>query len=541
MSDARARTPRPVPDRRDLRGLSLSPTDGFVLSRVDGTLTEHDLVSATGLPAEMVATSLATLEAQGIITYANGPPAPTTSGAISMNAPGPQQPSARQSSVGLRAAFVPPPIHEASSTAPPAAQAGPPATEQVSPEMAAALAEQVELDDAIKRAVLVTFERLERTDHYGLLNAERSSDRKGIKRAYYEVAGRFHPDKYFRKNLGSFKAKMEAIFSRVTLAHDVLSDREKRAEYDAYLVERRRLLSAEDLLAEAAQEIQRVEQSVERQVRAEGANPSPAGGMPAAAAHPSPAPPKVTSIPAPNVDVAMAARRDALARRLLGGLPSSSAPPARGHSSGPPAGAAPAVPSTADAMDALRRRYQDRVVRAKAAEARKYVANAKSAEAAGDPIAAANAYRVASQLVPDDVEVRAGAQAAQTKADTVLGDNYSKQASYEERNQQWPEASRSWSRVCKARPNDARTHERAANAALMASTANPSAPAGDLHEAARLAKRACEIEPANPAFRVTLAKVYVAAGLGLAARRELETGAQLAPQDDTIRSMLKKL
>ena len=62
LPDAHARTPRPVAERRDLRGLSLSPTDGFVLSRIDGTLTEHDLVAATGLTGEAVATSLATLE-----------------------------------------------------------------------------------------------------------------------------------------------------------------------------------------------------------------------------------------------------------------------------------------------------------------------------------------------------------------------------------------------------------------------------------------------------------------------------------------------
>src|SRR5581483_8609665 len=100
-------------------------------------------------------------------------------------------------------------------------------------------------------------------------------------------------------------------------------------------------------------------------------------------------PPASVSAPAVHVDVAMAARRDALARRLLGARASSSSPPAASTPSGAPV-AAPAPPSASDAMEALKRRYEDRVLRAKAAEARKYAGNGQTATAAGDVIAAAN-------------------------------------------------------------------------------------------------------------------------------------------------------
>src|SRR5579864_792532 len=76
------RTPRPVPERKDLKGLSLSPTDGFVLSRVDGTLSEHDLAASTGLPEERVQTSLAALEAVGLITFDNSSPATAASSPV---------------------------------------------------------------------------------------------------------------------------------------------------------------------------------------------------------------------------------------------------------------------------------------------------------------------------------------------------------------------------------------------------------------------------------------------------------------------------
>lgn len=170
---------------------------------------------------------------------------------------------------------------------------------------------------------------------------------------------------------------------------------------------------------------------------------------------------------------------------------------------------------------------------AKQAEARKYIANAQSALAANDPIAAANAFRIALKLTPGDAALESQARETDTKADVLLSETYTKQARYEEKSEQWEQAARSWSRVCKARPGDATAHERAANAIVKA--------CGDLHEASRLAARACELDGNNAAFRVTLAGVFEAAGLGLNARRELERAALLAPQDDTIQLMLKKV
>jgi tetratricopeptide (TPR) repeat protein len=326
--------------------------------------------------------------------------------------------------------------------------------------------------------------------------------------------------------------RLEAIFNRVTLCHDTLSDKDRRAEYDAYLDERRRSRGLEELMADALDEVRRIEANVERAVREQELSVTPtsspalgSGAIPPKT--PSPPGPSAIARP-PNVDVA--ARRDALARRLMGGrTPTGSTSPQASRG----ASVAPAAQTSTDAMAALRRRYEERVALAKNAEARKYVANAEAALAANDPVAAANAFRIALTLAPGDAAMEDRAQETQVKANAILSETYGRQARYEEKSAQWEQAARSWSRVCKARPGDALAHERAANAIVKA--------AGDLHEASRLAKRACEIDGNNAAFRVTLAGVFEAAGLGLSARRELERAAQLAPQDDTIRLMLKKV
>ena len=64
---------------------------------------------------------------------------------------------------------------------------------------------------------------------------------------------------------------------------------------------------------------------------------------------------------------------------------------------------------------------------------------------------------------------------------------------------------------------------------------------GDLHEAAALGQRAVQLEPKNAAYRKTMANVYLAAGLTLNAKRELETALQLAPDDANTAALLKRI
>jgi curved DNA-binding protein CbpA len=388
----------------------------------------------------------------------------------------------------------------------------------LSPEEESLLAESVDLEVDMRRLVLRMHREMATLDHYALLGVDRTADRKVLKRSYFELASKLHPDKYFRKKLGSFKMRMEEIFSRITLAHDTLGNKDKRAEYDAYLEELRRSRGMEELMADAMAEVKRAEEVAERE--AQEAEQEAAAASPAA-------PPATPAPKAASVDVAMSARRDALARRLLGGrsLPPSRPPPAPSP--------VPPRPSSGEAMGALRRRYEERKSRAKATQARVYVTKGQEALATGDAVSAANAFRVAMTLNPEDPELQRTTKEAQAKADEMLAATYEKQASYEEKNGQWVEAARSWARVCRVRPGDIHAHERGANAIVKAE--------GDLHEAARLAQRACELEPKNPRYRVTLANVYLAAGLALNARRELETAAQQAPQDGSIQAMLKRV
>ncbi|MDD5639532.1 MAG: molecular chaperone DnaJ [Candidatus Pacebacteria bacterium] len=62
-------------------------------------------------------------------------------------------------------------------------------------------------------------------DYYKILGVSRSSSADEIKKAYYKLAHQFHPDK---------KGGNEEKFKEVNEAYQILSDKEKRAQYDKF-------------------------------------------------------------------------------------------------------------------------------------------------------------------------------------------------------------------------------------------------------------------------------------------------------------------
>ncbi len=65
-------------------------------------------------------------------------------------------------------------------------------------------------------------------DYYSVLGVSRSATDEEIKKAYRKLAMKFHPD----KNPGDKKA--EDLFKEATEAYDVLSDKNKRTQYDQF-------------------------------------------------------------------------------------------------------------------------------------------------------------------------------------------------------------------------------------------------------------------------------------------------------------------
>jgi hypothetical protein len=209
-----SRVPRLLPGT-DLRGLPLSPAEAFVVSRIDGGTNIGEIAEETGKSPDEVEALLERLAALGAVTIDEPPPSPERRASP---APAPR------TSGALRIG----PIVETRA----AGDLHHPAASLYDP---AELDEAVDIDLPRRRQILDLYYRVEQLTHYELFGVDPSADKKAIKGAYFEVVNVFHPDRYFGKNVGSFKPKLEKVFSRLTQAYDVLSRAASRTEYDAYL------------------------------------------------------------------------------------------------------------------------------------------------------------------------------------------------------------------------------------------------------------------------------------------------------------------
>jgi len=75
--------------------------------------------------------------------------------------------------------------------------------------------------------------------YYDILGVEIQASPETLKSAYYELARRYHPDR-FRKMEPALIARMESAFARITQAYDTLRDDGQRASYNSKLKARKK-------------------------------------------------------------------------------------------------------------------------------------------------------------------------------------------------------------------------------------------------------------------------------------------------------------
>ena len=94
-----------------------------------------------------------------------------------------------------------------------------------------AVDEQVDLDDVRKEEILALDAKVASNNLFEFLGVPSGASAEDVRAAFREASRKFHPDKYFGKNLGSFRGKLDRIFKRLVEANQTLSDPEKRESY----------------------------------------------------------------------------------------------------------------------------------------------------------------------------------------------------------------------------------------------------------------------------------------------------------------------
>ncbi len=87
----------------------------------------------------------------------------------------------------------------------------------------------LDLPIGLQREIL-DFEKTLDLPYHEVLGVPRDADSRSIKRAYFQLSKRFHPDRYYRKRVGHFGARLTRIFKKLVVACELLSDPVTRVE-----------------------------------------------------------------------------------------------------------------------------------------------------------------------------------------------------------------------------------------------------------------------------------------------------------------------
>ena len=178
--------------------INLSPVDGYVLSRVDGSLTAYQVGQLIPLPAEQVQRSLFGLLSTGVIDFP--PAAPRPAAPVARKAAAPRPPSSEEAR-GLGP--LSPPTAEATGPPPPV--------------------------DTRRPEVLEAHAGLGASP-FEVLGVPSDATEAQVREAYFRLAKRFHPDVHHDPALSDLREQLEQIFGRLNEAYDELSRLRQRYE-----------------------------------------------------------------------------------------------------------------------------------------------------------------------------------------------------------------------------------------------------------------------------------------------------------------------
>jgi hypothetical protein len=190
----------------------VGPEEYFVWTRFDGATTLKDLIVMTGFATPKAVDIVRRLRAMGAILLPGEVAPPKL----------PAQPAPRRTPPhGVRTR------PDSDSVDKPTTRVS--ASAIVSPEDAAAMAEDVDITLEERDRILTMHRRIRADDALVILGVADRADKKAVKRAYFQLSKDFHPDRFYGKRIGSFKMRLDEIFQAINAAYAELSDDKPRS------------------------------------------------------------------------------------------------------------------------------------------------------------------------------------------------------------------------------------------------------------------------------------------------------------------------
>ncbi len=343
-----------------------------------------------------------------------------------------------------------------------------------------------EIDLSSKECALINqmHRTLEQCSHYTLLGITEEADATEVRKAYYDLSRHLHPDRFFRREVGDYAPKIEAIFSAITLAYQTLSDERKRDRYDQEALEsrtpsrrrrRRRPAKADAPLIEAA------------------ADPSDDDDGSSEEA------PEATGAPTTSKPSRTSRRSSRRARQL--------SPRARSL-------------YRKKIIGKVRREVSENIRRAKVY----YEAGKKDLEE-GHPLKAESSLYLAVKLDPRNEAYRSLLDEAHDQSLQIRAQQFMNAAESAESYQNIQEALYNYRKAVEYKSRNGQVYYRLAQLTRRFEK--------DTREALTLLRSAVQYSPNNADFRIALAEVYAELDLGLNARREYQEAGKHTKDKDT--------
>jgi hypothetical protein len=409
-----------------------------------------------------------------------------------------------------------------------------------------------------ERVAIDHYDKLTQTaTFYEILGVAATADRKTIRDAYFALSKRFHPDVYFKRQLGPYRERIDAIFRAFTEAYDVLGNNKHRAQYDKQLAEegvrvpappvppmkltppafaipnpdprmvtpRPATVSPENVAIKSA--------TVSSQPGSKHTPPAPfarpvfpegvvvpdsiRGVVEASGPRPM-SPPSPSRAPGPVDPVARQKALEAMARRL-GGSTTQRTTVSSAVTSNP----LMSTPAPATNPQAAEER---------AAKFKAYVARADEAQKTNNLPAALEALKSAQSLQKDDQSIKARIDAISQLISMAQVTEHIEAARQASRDRQFEKAATHWEKAWEGRKEDL---------TLLLNAADVLSKTREYKRAAELAQRALGIDPKLTKALVILAISFTESGLKASARSAIENLARLEPTHASLKELREKL
>ncbi len=225
IPDVGPTTLRPIQNPRfDPMTAAFGAEEYFVWTRFDGTTSLRDLLLMTGLPIDRGIAIVRTLRRAGAIVLPGEKPEDVIARAAAVarvEKPDASRVTQQLSAVQLAGITTGDTVRTGRLTP---ASSGVPLLVDPTPVEQQALAEAIDLTDDERRRILAALRLAVAGDPWQMLGVARGTDKRTLKRAFFERSKLFHPDRYYGRRLGSFAARLHGVFQAVTRAHTELTE-----------------------------------------------------------------------------------------------------------------------------------------------------------------------------------------------------------------------------------------------------------------------------------------------------------------------------